>query len=262
VTAEPTRLVRRIALCAAIGLSLAASCGAEPQRGTTVLAPAPDVNAGAHPSSAVKIRRMSVLDDLPVLRVEGARGPERVVFLHGMCSNPDEYLRSFRFAAARVGRTIALLGDTKCPDRRADGRTWSHDIRKLDRRIEKAWRAAGDNRPLGDVIVVGHSLGAVRAEALARFNPERYRQLILIGGPKRPAAERLRQLEAVVLVAGERDRQAPMKAGQRELEAVGVPATFLALPEASHSEMGPEAERVMSRAFDFLLSTEKVDVGG
>jgi pimeloyl-ACP methyl ester carboxylesterase len=204
----------------------------------------------------VPIHRVSVSGDLPVLALAGARGQERIVFLHGMCSKPDAYLRSFRFAAASVGRTVALQGDSECSGPRGDGRTWSRDIDRLDRRIEKAWEAIGEMRPLRDLIVIGYSLGAVRAEALAKLNPDRYSQLVLIGGPKRPAVRGLRELEAAVMVAGERDRQAPMKAGQRELEAIGVPAIFLPLPEAAHGEMGPDAERVMSRAFEFLRSND------
>jgi pimeloyl-ACP methyl ester carboxylesterase len=180
-----------------------------------------------------------------------------------MCSEPEAYLRSFRFAAARFGRTIALQGDLPCPGR-PGRRTWSYDVRALDRRIAAAWRAIGDDRKLLDLVVIGYSLGAVRAEALAHHDPERYTRLVLIGGPKEPRAYDLRTLEAAVLVAGDRDRQAPMKAGQRALEKLGVPATFLALPKAAHGEMGPDAEHVMRRAFDFLQSTtaSKLSAGG
>jgi hypothetical protein len=255
VRARSTPRARRIALCAATALTLALSCSADQKGPGDLSAGSPDQRHGAPASREVDIRQLSVSGDLPILTLAGARGRERIVFLHGMCSKPDEYLRSFRFAAARVGRTVALQGDSECSGDRDGGRTWSRDIDRLDRRIEKAWRATGEKRPLRDLIVVGYSLGAVRAEALAKLNPDRYSQLVLIGGPKRPGVRGLRELEAAVMVAGERDRQAPMKAGQRELEAVGVPAIFLPLPEAAHGEMGPDAERVMSRAFEFLRST-------
>jgi pimeloyl-ACP methyl ester carboxylesterase len=229
-------------------IALPLACSADARK-----AEAPRPESRDEPSS-VRIVRKRVPGDLPVLTLDPARGRERVVFLHGLCSEPEKYLRSFRFAAARFGRTIALHGDVQCPGKSKSRRTWSQDPRVLDRRIEAAWRALGHGSPLEDVVVVGYSLGAVRAEALARHNPRRYRQLVLIGGPTTPAAHRLRAIERAVVIAGERDRQAPMKTGGRKLQQQGVPTVFLELPEAAHGEMGPDSERVMSQAFEFLQS--------
>jgi hypothetical protein len=54
------------------------------------------------------------------------------------------------------------------------------------------------------------------------------------------------------MMAGSRDRQDRMRAGARAFLAAGIPATYIVLPGAAHGEMGPEAERAMGEALDWL----------
>ena len=54
------------------------------------------------------------------------------------------------------------------------------------------------------------------------------------------------------MMAGSRDRQDRMRAGERAFRAAGIPATYRVLPGAGHGEMGPEGERVMGEALAWL----------
>jgi len=57
-----------------------------------------------------------------------------------------------------------------------------------------------------DILVLGYSQGASRAEALARKCPERYTRLVLIAAPTVVSARGLASLRGAVMMAGERDR--------------------------------------------------------
>src|SRR5829696_387903 len=168
VATPASRLSKRnttsILTCVLAAVAVALSCSTRREHGPDNV----DGQRGGDSSATppVRIVTIAIPRDLPVLALRATRGSERVVFLHGMCGEADSYLRAFRLAASRFGRMIALQGDLDCPDQPGRGRTWSKDIRALDRRIETAWRVIGDQRPLNDVVVVGYSLGAVRAEAL------------------------------------------------------------------------------------------------
>lgn len=179
----------------------------------------------------------------------GPRGTERLVFLHGMCGHGLGYAQAFQYSAAKLGTLIAPQGDVSCGGAWSK---WSSDVAKLDARIVATFRDLGDAEPIDDVIVIGMSMGATRAEALARRFPERYTRLIAMAGPGVVKAGQLRQLRSAVLMAGERDRQDLMKASEKALRANGVRATFMLIPEAGHGAMGPVPEQTMGAALAFL----------
>src|SRR5579859_4894471 len=128
--------------------------------------------------------RMEALDpsaDPPTFVMRGApRGPARMVFLHGMCGHALGYAQSFQWNAAKKGTLIAPQGDKSCG---GPWSMWSGDLDTLDARIVSAFRALGHDDPIDDVLVIGYSQGAVRAEGLARKWPKRYTRLILMAGP-------------------------------------------------------------------------------
>jgi pimeloyl-ACP methyl ester carboxylesterase len=192
----------------------------------------------------------------PVFALRGApRGPEKLVFLHGMCGHGLGYAQSFQRSAANVGTLIAPQGDVPC-----DGgpwARWSKDIAALDARITAAFRALGHVDLVADVIVVGYSQGATRAESLAREFPERYTRLVLMGGPYAAKSRGLETLRAAVALAGDRDRRDLMQSSARNLKAAGVPATFLLIPDASHGSMGSRPERTMSEVFTWLAEHQR-----
>jgi predicted esterase len=189
-------------------------------------------------------------EDVSILR--GARGTDRIAFLHGLCGHGMGYLQSFQFAAAEHGLAVAPNGDMKCPH--GDQRSWTVDLEAIDALIVASLVAAGSEPDPRGVTLIGYSLGATRAEHVARNHPERYDALVLIGAPSTPSPRGLSQLRAAAMIAGERDRQDLMKRGARAFAAVGIPSRFFELPKARHGEMGPDSERVMRDVFRWVTS--------
>jgi predicted esterase len=179
----------------------------------------------------------------------GPLGPERLVFLHGMCGHGLGYAQAFQFRAARLGTLIAPQGDVVCGGAWS---SWSNDVSKLDQRIVATFRDLGHAEPIDDIIVIGMSLGATRAAQLVRRFPERYTRLIAMAAPRVLPAGQLRSLRAAVMMAGQRDRQDLMKTSERALRQSGVPVTFMLIPEATHGAMGPTPEATMGAALDFV----------
>ncbi len=232
--------------------------GTEPSAARSESAPVVSASGSAAASAnapvvPVSVETVPVAGDVPAFVLRGARGPAAMVFLHGMCVHGLGYVQAFASAAASRGTVIGLAGDVSCG---GPWRMWGPDVAGLDRRIEEAFRAAG--RPLEpgeEVVAMGYSQGATRAEALAARFPGRYTRVVLMGGPTAPSVARLRGVKSAVMMAGERDRQDLMKAGARALTAAGVPATYIAFPGAAHGSMGSQpgdAERVMEQAFAWL----------
>src|SRR5260370_21072173 len=161
--------------------------------------------------------RMEALDENvvpPTFVMRGApRGTARMVFLHGMCGHALGYAQSFQWNAAKKGTLIAPPGDRPCG---GPWSMWSGDLEALDARIAAAFRALGHDEPIDDVLVIGYSQAAVRAEGLARKWPKRYTRLILMAGPTAPSPRGLSLLRALVTMAGERDPQGHMKSTRRE----------------------------------------------
>jgi pimeloyl-ACP methyl ester carboxylesterase len=182
----------------------------------------------------------------------GPRGAGKIVFLHGMCGHGLGYAQAFQFAAAKLGTLIAPQGDVTCS---GPWSSWSADIAKLDQRIVETFRELGQPEPARDITVIGMSLGATRAAALVQRFPERYTRLIAMAAPSTLGAG-LRSLRGAVMMAGERDRQDLMKTSERNLRQSGVPVTFLLIPQATHGAMGPEPERTMGAALDFLAQVD------
>jgi pimeloyl-ACP methyl ester carboxylesterase len=185
----------------------------------------------------------------------GSRGPEKLVFLHGMCGHALGYVETFRNSAARRGTLVAPQGDVPCGGGAAA--KWSADIDALDGRIVRAFRSLGLAEPIDDLIVIGYSQGATRAEWLVRKFPERYTRLVLMGGPYAAKVEGLEQLRGAVAMAGDRDRLDLMQASARVLKAARVPATFVVIPEATHGSMGAHPEQTMDSVFDWLAENQR-----
>jgi pimeloyl-ACP methyl ester carboxylesterase len=193
--------------------------------------------------------------DPPMFVLRGRpRGSEKLVFLHGMCGEALGYAQSFQGSAAKQGTLIAPQGDVPCD---GSGARWSRDIGALDARITAAFSALGHAVPATDLIVIGYSQGATRAESLAREFPERYTRLVLMGGPYAANARGLHTLRGAVALAGDRDRLDLMQASARTLKAAGVPATFLLIPDAPHGSMGSRPEETMAEVFAWLGANQR-----
>jgi pimeloyl-ACP methyl ester carboxylesterase len=203
------------------------------------------------PSSAGPIRIEALPGaEPPVFVMQGGpRGPQRLVFLHGMCGHGLGYAQSFQFSAAKLGTLIAPQADVSCG---GVWSKWSGKLDQLDERITNAFRALGHRDPIDDIIVIGMSQGATRAAALAQKWPQRYTRLISMDAPNAIGVGELRELRGAVMMAGERDRQDLMRASERALKRTGVPVTFVLIPGATHGAMGPTPEQTMSSALSFL----------
>ncbi|HOD21418.1 MAG TPA: alpha/beta hydrolase [Polyangiaceae bacterium] len=204
----------------------------------------------------VLVEQLEIDGDLPAFVVRGKKDGFKMVFLHGLCGNPYAYALSFRHAAARLGTLLALQGNISCG---SDFRDWSCPPSQVDARIERAFRALGDESDLRNLILIGYSSGATYAELLVLRNPSRYALPILIASPQKPAYFRLRKARGVVLMAGERDRHDLMKSGLRDLSEREIPSAFFILPGATHGEMGNDAENVMENALLWIVRNALAD---
>jgi predicted esterase len=181
----------------------------------------------------------------------GPAGPARLVFLHGMCAHALGYAQAFQWSAAKRGKLVAPQGDKPCQGPWA---SWTGDLEALDARIVAAFRGLGQSDPIDDIVVIGYSQGALRAEGLARRWPERYTRLVLIASPSVSSPRGFDRVRSTVMMAGERDRQDLMKRGAEALAKAGIPSTFMVIPQATHGAMGPTPEKTMGAALEWLFA--------
>jgi pimeloyl-ACP methyl ester carboxylesterase len=191
---------------------------------------------------------LGVPHDLPAYVLRGAKGGAPLLFLPGMCSHPLGYAQSFQFAASEHGVLLTLQGDVPCG---GDYRSWSGDLRAMERRIAAVFEAAGVEEQ--DVTLVGYSQGAERAERLAAAHPETFTRVVLIASPVDPSPAKLAGVEEAVLMSGTLDGAfARMKKGAATLRNAHIRATFFAIPGARHGEMGEDPEETFRQVFAWL----------
>ena len=246
----------------ALATAFAAGCHRKPEHARASVPTATQTDASTVeltqaelPASApVRTEDVAVPGDLSAVVVRGGRADGvRMVFLSGMCTHPGGYVMAFEHAAAAHGELVAVQGDLPCGSD-ATMRRWSSDLGELDRRIDAAFAAAGFGAP-EDVLVIGYSQGAERAEHLVGRFPDKYTRAILMASPIRPSAARLGRARAVVTMAGTYDMSKPrMRDAVSMLERAGVSADFVEIPEAHHGGMGTEPELMMDRALDFVAA--------
>jgi predicted esterase len=197
--------------------------------------------------------RVVVPGDRPVQVAHGAPGDRRaIVYLHGVCGRVEAF-RAWERAAVRHGTVVALLGDAPCD---GTGRfSWGPDVARIDARVTAALRAVGEVRgaPLdaSDVTVIGYSQGSLRAAALARRFPGRYRRVVIAASPTTPTPDGLQRVRAA-LVGGGLDRRQHLFDAARAFRAAGLDASYFELPGAHHGEYGPDAERAMGDVLTWL----------
>jgi len=175
------------------------------------------------------------------LRVAHAPAGERraIVYLHGMCSTPDEDVADMAEITRVHGTLIAVKADQPCPD---GGTKWTADEEaiqgRIDRALETTARARNGELDKMRLTIIGESQGASRAEALARRYADRYPYVVLVGAPTRPRVESFPSAAAVAVVAGEREAQKDSVAGADVLAKAGKKARFFEIPLATHGTFG------------------------
>jgi predicted esterase len=209
----------------------------------------------------VRTVNVDVAGDLPAIVVRGAREHRKtLLFIPGMCVHPGGYVMSFQHAAAARGDLVAVQGDVSCG---GDGamRRWSYDLDAMNRRIEAAFEAAGLGEPR-DVIVIGYSQGAERAEKLVARWPAKYSRAVLLASPIPPTPQLLGHAQGVALLAGTFDiSQGYMRGAVAPLERAGVPTAYFTIPNARHGQMGDTPEETMASALDFVEKAERTSPG-
>jgi predicted esterase len=252
-----------VVLSCFLALSLGAFCLrcnlSDAERSSSARSSVDDTPAAEKDAVPVSVDELRVPDDLPAYVLRGARGDAKMVFLHGMCGHGQGYVQAFANAAAEHGTVIALAGEIACGDDPAF-RKWSGDVEGIDARVDKAFAAAGQPlREDDDVVVIGLSQGALRAESLVERFPKRYTRAVFIGAPRAPVPARVSSLEAAVIMAGEHEGTWPMKEGAKALSRGKVPATFIMIPGAQHAQL-LEGERVMGQALEFVFEPDSTVV--
>lgn len=199
---------------------------------------------------------LEVPGDAAVVVAHGEASAHRaLVYLHGACGD-IRAPRAWTSQAARYGTLVALPGDRACG--KGTKRYWGPDARSLERRVRAALARVAEARgpffDRDDVVLIGYSQGATRAQELARAFPERYARVILAGIPVAPSARHLARARRVVVLGGERELRTHMQTGVWALEAHSIPVRFDVFPGAAHGEFGPEAERVMGAALEWVTA--------
>jgi len=202
------------------------------------------------------IESIDVPNDRAALFVDGKRDDKRVlVHLHGMCAGARDDLAAWGAVAKERGTIVALMGDVACPEPPGTTR-WSEDASGIDRRITAAIEAASARRKqkldVSNVVLIGESMGAARAELLATKFPERYARLVLIGSPQKPSAQGLKAVQAVANVVAQNEPQLSIKQGTRALDSAGLRTRLFVLPGSSHGDYGADGVRVMNEAIGFV----------
>ncbi len=196
------------------------------------------------------VAEAKVPGDLPAFVVRGVkRHALSVVFFAGLCAHPGGYLAAFPWTAVEHGDVLGLQGDIPCGD--GTYRKWGNDLARIDRRIDAAFRAAGLEVP-SEIVLIGYSQGAERAERLAALFPERYKKVVLISSPVTASPTRLAHASAVLLGIGAYESRASTMAGVEALESAGITTGWFVLPRAHHGDMGPDAQTVMGDALAWL----------
>jgi pimeloyl-ACP methyl ester carboxylesterase len=209
----------------------------------------------------VHVEDLPIDGDLTAYLVRGREHRLKMLFIPGMCVHPGGYVMAFQHTAASRGDLVTLQADVSCG---GDGaaRRWSSDLAAMERRIEAAFDAAELGEPR-DVVIIGYSQGAERAERLVAdqrwARRERYVAAILIASPIEPAPRDFAHAAAVVTMAGTRDAQEKMRGAVSPLMRAGIPSEFIPLPGAAHGQMGEDPEKSMSEALDFV--EEKIELG-
>lgn len=230
---------------------------ASDQPGAIVTNRSAELAPPAKPKRTNAIETLDVPGDKPVLLIVGANERRPIVHLHGMCTDARSDFEAFGTGASEHGTLVALGGDMVCGEGRG-GATWTMNAAAIDARIDRALAAVREQRNLdldaSQLVLVGESMGASRATALAKKFPEKYQRLVLVGGPELPTEAELGKTKGVAFVAGEMEPQEKMKKGAERLSSAGIDARFWELPDATHGAYGSDGNRLMSEAIAYVIS--------
>jgi predicted esterase len=245
----PTALVATVAPSAiAVGSSASESPGAAPPP-----APPPVLPDGVRIGARTSVR---VPEDRDVLVYSGPAEARRAfVYLHGICGNPLAP-ETWAHVVTTRGTLIVVRGESPCAER--PGRfSWKAPVPAIAGRIDRALAAVrryrGGLLDTDQVVLIGYSQGAARAEALAQAFPERFPLVVLASGPSAPDPEALAATSGIAVLCGSEEWSEPLETGVAALNAAGLRAHFFTLPGAHHGDYGYAGARVIDDALAWLL---------
>jgi predicted esterase len=255
VIERPGLIALTIAACASVATWIAATAASRPISSDALAAaavPTARARAGDHESrrgsSAAAPLVLSARGSAPELVLYPPRRASKqapiALLLHGMCSEPEQECPALASGFAGWGWLVCPRATRSCPDGDA---TWAADpARSVQSGIERfEQRFAGASSIDDRAILIGFSLGALRAAELVQTERLAWKRLVLIGA-KAPLAPRKLQRAGVtrlLLAAGERDRAyAYMRERAELLARAGISAEFLSLGDVGH-ELPADAGR-------------------
>jgi predicted esterase len=185
------------------------------------------------------------------------------VALHGMCSEPERACQHFAGTIAANENLICPRARMRCD---GGGSIWpaAGFVASIEGAIEraKARLPAAADESKGRTLI-GYSLGAFRALALAEQGGGRYPRVMLIGARIYPNRARLANngVERLLLTAGRFDRtHEHMRREAARLERAGFRARFLGLGPVGHF-FTPSFAEYLPGALEWLHAVEPAAVG-
>lgn len=174
-----------------------------------------------------------------------------VVYLHGMCGEPENGCAWLADGAASFGWLVCPRANGACAGG-GPGASWSGNLAARRASIDDALAVAAREHPgaidlVARTVLVGFSQGAYLALDLALATPQKYKGLLLIGAyvdPPRAALERA-GIERVVFAAGDYDGARPaMQRAAERLAREGFSARWVSLGRVGHTYASNPKETV------------------
>jgi predicted esterase len=165
-------------------------------------------------------------------------GARRItVVLHGMCSEPVNACRHFAQQVTEDEHLICPRASRRCD---GGGSIWPQlgFVPQIERAVTRAEQALGDRVDSSEGrTLIGYSLGAFRALALAEQAQGRYPRVMLIGAKIYPNHKRLREngVQRLLMSAGAWDMMHDhMRRETQRLARAGFTTRFLGLGPVGH----------------------------
>ena len=199
------------------------------------------ISPAAVESAPLSAIELPATRDSPGVAIFPARGPGAhpiTVLLHGMCGDAARACGHFANEVTRTSNLICPRANQRCA---AGGASWPEQ--GVAAFVESAVTRA--KATLGEGVddshgrtLIGYSLGAYRATAIAQGSARKYPRVMLIGAKISLDRALLSEsgVERVLLCAGDWDMMHdPMQRESARLQRAGVQARFLSLGPVGHS---------------------------
>jgi predicted esterase len=176
------------------------------------------------------------------------------VMLHGMCNRPEYECPHFARAITQHAWLVCPRATVTC---KSGGAIWSFRdrTRSIEAAVERVKREfAGEIDESQGRTLMGFSLGAITAMALAHDASGQWRRVILIGAKTDPRPSELKKagVERMLFVSGDYDMmRSNMVEQSRRVARAGIASTFMSLGRVGH-RFPSDMEEQMARAYAWV----------